>query len=61
MKTWEPRPYCIQPRVEGEGCETCSLVNYGFDCFSAPIDSPPKTRASHLCPICGTPAPDVCR
>ena len=32
-----PRPYCTQPRVTGEGCETCSLVNYGRDCRNQPI------------------------
>lgn len=32
-----PRPYCTQPRETGEGCETCSLVNYGRDCRNHPI------------------------
>lgn len=33
-----PRPYCTQPRrKEGEGCESCSLGNYGRDCRNNPI------------------------
>jgi hypothetical protein len=37
-RPWKPRPYCTQPRRPGEGCETCSLVNYGRDCQNNPID-----------------------
>ncbi len=34
---YRPRPYCTQPRATDEGCETCSLVNYGRDCRNHPI------------------------
>lgn len=35
--THKPREYCTQPRRAGEGCETCSLTNYGKDCQNNPI------------------------
>jgi hypothetical protein len=33
----KPQPYCTQPRLAGEGCETCSLVNYGRDCANVTV------------------------
>lgn len=45
--TWKPRSYCTQPRPSGEGCETCSLVNYGRDCMNNRIEGPaPGSQAS---------------
>ena len=35
---YRPRKYCTQPRQAGEGCESCSLTNYGRDCQNNPIE-----------------------
>ena len=43
-ETYKPQPYCTQPRLMGEGCETCSLSNYGRDCQNNPIQSVESKR-----------------
>jgi len=45
MPQWKPQEYCTQPREEGEGCETCSLSNYGRDCYNNPITEQAEDEA----------------